>query len=161
MSISSGTSFWLSRSTMWFIIRGTGLVLAFLFLLRLPNGTPPRLCSEFLSAKTNLTGLLSVRPISATVTHNGTRVQRFAAPWRPIPVAMSTQNHSTTTAASRKPAFKTHALRTADFHVTRIRRGHGITNKMAVRRIPPNSAVYITPVTWTERRKRAVRPKRR
>lgn len=100
---------------MWFIIRGTELVLAFLFLFRLPNGTPPRLCSEFLSAKTNLTGLLSVRPISATVTHNGTRVQRFAAPRRPIPATTSTQNHSKTIAASRKPAFKTHVTNDGRF----------------------------------------------
>lgn len=71
ISISSGTSFWLSCSTMWFIIWSTGLVLDFLFLFRLPNGMLVRLCSEFLSAKTNLTGLLSVRPISATVTRNG------------------------------------------------------------------------------------------
>lgn len=100
---------------MWFIIRGTGLVLAFLFLHRLPNGTPPRLCSKFLSAKTNLTGLLSVRPISATVTHNGTRVQRFAVPWRAILATTSTQNHSKTTAASRKPAFKTHVTNDGRF----------------------------------------------
>lgn len=75
MSIASETSFSLSCSTMWFIIRGKGLVLDFLFLFRLPNGVAVRLCSEFLSAKTNLTGLLSVRPISATVSHNGTCVE--------------------------------------------------------------------------------------
>lgn len=75
MSISSVMSFWLSRSTMWFILRDTGLVLDFLFFFRLPKGSALLLCSEFLSAKTNLTGLLSVRPISATVSHNGTCVE--------------------------------------------------------------------------------------
>lgn len=69
ISISSGVSFWLSRSTMWFIIRCTGLVLDFLFLFRLLNGIALRLWSEFLSAITNFTGLLSVRPISATTVN--------------------------------------------------------------------------------------------
>lgn len=75
MSISSETSFWLSRSTMWFIIWDTVVFLDFLFFFRIPNGMTLRLCSEFLSAKTNLTGLLNVRPISATVNRNGTCVE--------------------------------------------------------------------------------------
>lgn len=102
MSISSGTSFWLSRSTMWFIIRGTGLV-DFLFLFRLPNNTVPRLCSEFLSVKTNLTGLLSVRPISATVNYNGTCVKMFQI----AIVRTSWHRHTRTTHCSGPRFFRT------------------------------------------------------